>query len=198
MQPHSSMTGGLYFDDMFTPVSPLFPFGHGLAYTNFSYGTPVATISDAFDSGSALEVRVNTSFTVQVPVQNTGNTPSSTVVFVTFGTQPEGVLRWQRGLAGYARTGALAPGEKANIPVEVLPAEAFARWPMPWERSEDESAAPPGAVLPLEAGEGYVVDAGDYTLFAGGCVGGGGNWKEASPCQVQSVQVQLVGGAEFA
>ena len=38
-QPHSSMTQGRYFGNGdLTPLEPLFAFGHGLSYSEFSFG----------------------------------------------------------------------------------------------------------------------------------------------------------------
>jgi beta-glucosidase len=49
-------------------LRPLFPFGHGLSYTRFSYGKPIATAAD------------NDTINVMVPVTNTGHVAGMDVV----------------------------------------------------------------------------------------------------------------------
>lgn len=54
-----------------TPWTPLYPFGHGLSYTTFSYGPP---------SVNADSITVNDSLTVRVDVTNTGDRSGTEVV----------------------------------------------------------------------------------------------------------------------
>lgn len=60
---------GFYKD---LPSDALYDFGHGLSYTCFSYGTPVAT---------KTEVRAGEKFTVTIPVTNTGECDGKETVF---------------------------------------------------------------------------------------------------------------------
>ena len=55
----------------FGDVSPLYPFGHGLSYTTFSYSTP---------SVSSATMRKNGSVTISVNITNTGKREGSEVV----------------------------------------------------------------------------------------------------------------------
>ena len=52
-------------------ITPLFPFGHGLSYTEFRIGEPALSAS-RFRKGETL--------TLQIPIQNTGSRPGSTVL----------------------------------------------------------------------------------------------------------------------
>ncbi|KAJ5037357.1 uncharacterized protein L3040_007533 [Drepanopeziza brunnea f. sp. 'multigermtubi'] len=51
-------------------LTPLFPFGHGLSYTTFTYGTP--TISHA-----VLSFAPDSRLTVSIPVTNSGSVPGT-------------------------------------------------------------------------------------------------------------------------
>nr|WP_260408393.1 beta-glucosidase [Planomonospora venezuelensis] len=91
-----------------TGTEPLFPFGHGLSYTAFSYrGLSV--------SGS----------TVRVTVRNTGSRPGVAVpqLYLQF---PGGAGEPPRQLRGFAKV-RLAPGEAATVTFR-LPERAFQIW----------------------------------------------------------------------
>lgn len=91
-------------------IRPLFPYGHGLSYTAFSFGTPQA----------AFDVDV---LRVTVPVTNTGKRAGDEVVQVYVGYENSAVDRPVKQLAGFARI-SLNPGEtgyaRINIPAEKL------------------------------------------------------------------------------
>ena len=94
--------GYRYFDSV--GKKALYPFGHGLSYTNFSLHTD----SVALDG---------TTVTVQATVRNTGNRPGKEVVQV-YVSAPEGKLdKPYQDLAGFAKTQELAPGGKEQIAV---------------------------------------------------------------------------------
>ena len=89
------------------PTAPLFPFGHGLGYTTWSYESLVV------EGGAAT-----------VTVRNIGTRPGREVVQVYVGpTAPGGPVRPQRWLAGFAGVTA-DPGEVATVTVP-LPERAF-------------------------------------------------------------------------
>ncbi|GAA2285267.1 glycoside hydrolase family 3 C-terminal domain-containing protein [Streptomyces atrovirens] len=98
----------LYFEG-----TPLFPFGHGLSYADFSYGEPTADVD-----GSAVRV----SFTVT----NTGEVTADEVPQLYTRAVDPSVLRPRRELLAHRRV-TLAPGETAELSF-VLPLSAFAFW----------------------------------------------------------------------
>jgi beta-glucosidase len=102
----------LYFDGC-----PLYPFGHGLSYTTFSYSRLRLAPRDVAPGGTV---------TVSVEVTNTGARAGTEVVQCYTGPvaprrpQPHGVL------AGFTRL-SLAPGETRTAEIEV-PGSALAYW----------------------------------------------------------------------
>ncbi|MFF5103528.1 beta-glucosidase [Streptomyces sp. NPDC000134] len=97
-------TGHRWYDAQ--GVRPLFPFGHGLSYTSFSYADPVARPADG-----ALDV----AFTVR----NTGRRTGVTVPQVYVGPSPDlGLDQPVRVLAGYRRL-TLRAGERRRVTVRV-------------------------------------------------------------------------------
>jgi beta-glucosidase len=85
----------------------LFPFGHGLSYTTFSYGDGVVT-EDA--TGGAFEARVT--------VENTGARAGSTVAQLYCGLPDSPVARPQRMLRDFRKVW-LSPGERAIVALRV-------------------------------------------------------------------------------
>jgi beta-glucosidase len=98
----------LYFEG-----TPLFPFGHGLSYTSFSYGDLATRVED-----STLHV----SFTVT----NTGDREADEVAQVYARATDPTVPRPRRQLVAHRRV-ALAPGARAELAFEV-PAHALEFW----------------------------------------------------------------------
>jgi beta-glucosidase len=102
----------LYFDGC-----PLYPFGHGLAYTTFRY------------SGLRLdppEVGADGMLTVTVEVSNTGARPGTEVVQCYTGPVAPRHPRPRGALAGFTRLW-LAPGETRTAELR-LPVSALAYW----------------------------------------------------------------------
>ncbi|MER6622667.1 glycoside hydrolase family 3 C-terminal domain-containing protein [Streptomyces sp. NPDC000931] len=98
----------LYFEG-----TPLFPFGHGLSYANFSYGEPTADVD-----GSAVRV--------SFAVTNTGDVTADEVPQLYTRAVDPSVPRPRRELLAHRRV-TLAPGETAELSF-VLPLSAFAFW----------------------------------------------------------------------
>ena len=92
-------------------IKPLFPFGYGLSYTNFSYeGFAVAPVGDGFD--------------VTVTLRNTGALAGSDVVQVYVAPISPQVPRPLRELKGFEKV-RLEKGEAKTVTVH-LPKDAFA------------------------------------------------------------------------
>jgi beta-glucosidase len=94
-------------------VDPLLPFGHGLSYATFAWGTPTV-----LKSGAGVEVRV--------PVRNIGDRTGSEVVQVYLSCKHSPVLRPPKVLVGFAKLW-LSPGQEATAVVEVTE-RALSRW----------------------------------------------------------------------
>jgi beta-glucosidase len=109
-------------------TTPLFPFGHGLGYTSWSYESLTA---------GALVLAAGADLTIEVTVRNTGERPGREVV-QAYVAGPAADGRPVRVLGAFGSAVA-APGETAQVSLTV-PARVFARY--------DEQAArwtwPPG------------------------------------------------------
>ena len=105
-------------------VPALFPFGHGLSYTPFTYGKPVA---------SAKAMAADGTLTVTVAVKNTGSIAGKEIVQLYVGDDKCSVLRPVKELKHFAKV-ALAPGQEKNVTFTLTPDdlkfydEASAAW----------------------------------------------------------------------
>ena len=105
-------------------IPALFPFGHGLSYTTFTYGKPVA---------SAKVMAADGTLTVTVAVKNTGSVAGKEIVQLYIGDDKCSVLRPVKELKHFAKV-ALAPGEEKNVTFTLTPDdlkfydEASAAW----------------------------------------------------------------------
>ncbi|WP_208103962.1 beta-glucosidase family protein [Modestobacter roseus] len=94
------------------PMTPLFPFGHGLTYTTFEYGDVSSEAAEVTPEGEAV---------LRVPVRNTGSRAGAEVVQF-YASQPvRGMTRPVQQLVGFARVD-LEPGQEAEVEV-VLPVD---------------------------------------------------------------------------
>lgn len=101
--------GYRYFDASGRPVA--YPFGYGLSYTDFSYGTPKV-------------VRRGDKTTVTVTVTNTGSVAGREVVQLYISAPQDGKLRKAPAeLKGFAKTRTLAPGESETVSITVTDAD---------------------------------------------------------------------------
>ena len=105
--------GYRYYDAKEMPV--LFPFGHGLSYTTFTYSNPEA---------SATTFRDVDGLTVTVDVTNTGDRAGKEIVQVYVHDRASGLVRPEKELKGFAKV-ALQPGETKSVAIE-LDFRAFA------------------------------------------------------------------------
>ena len=105
-------------------IPALFPFGHGLSYTTFTYGKPMA---------SAKAMAADGMLTVTVAVKNTGSIAGKEIVQLYIGDDKCSVLRPVKELKHFAKV-ALAPGEEKNVTFTLTPDdlkfydEASAAW----------------------------------------------------------------------
>ncbi len=89
--------------------SPLFPFGYGLSYTTFEYGTP-ALAKSVIKTGDAT--------TVSVDVTNTGGRTGDEVVQMYIRDDYASVGRYLKMLKGFKRI-SLKPGETKTVAFEL-------------------------------------------------------------------------------
>ncbi|MCN9244370.1 glycoside hydrolase family 3 C-terminal domain-containing protein [Streptomyces sp. RY43-2] len=88
-------------------VRPLFPFGHGLSYTSYTYGAP--TVEPSADGG----------LQVTLTVRNTGQRAGQEVVQAYLGASPDVTApQAVKKLVGYSKV-ALAPGEQKQVTLKV-------------------------------------------------------------------------------
>lgn len=105
-------------------IPALFPFGHGLSYTTFTYGKPMA---------SAKAMAADGMLTVTVAVKNTGSIAGKEIVQLYVGDDKCSVLRPVKELKHFAKVG-LAPGEEKSVTFTLTPDdlkfydEASAAW----------------------------------------------------------------------
>jgi beta-glucosidase len=96
---------------LFESTRPLFPFGHGLSYTSFSYSAPTV---------SPLKIAPDGRATVSVEVTNTGRRAGDEVVQLYIRDEVSRATRPVMELKGFRRI-TLAPGERRTVTFEVGP-----------------------------------------------------------------------------
>ena len=92
-------------------IPALFPFGHGLSYTNFEYGTP---------SLSAKEMTADGSITLSVPVSNIGRKAGKEVVQVYIADEKSSLPRPAKELKEFRKV-ELAPGQTKVVKFTITP-----------------------------------------------------------------------------
>lgn len=86
-------------------IKPLFPFGHGLSYTTFSYGKPVVDRKEIDKDGR---------LTITVPVTNTGAREGAETVQLYITDVKAPVLRPAKELKGFCKVD-LLPGQTKDV-----------------------------------------------------------------------------------
>jgi beta-glucosidase len=94
---------------LFDSTEPLYPFGHGLSYTTFSYAAPTVAPARIAPDGKT---------TVTVEVANTGSRAGDEVVQLYVRAEVSRATRPVMELKGFQRI-ALKPGEKRTLTFEV-------------------------------------------------------------------------------
>lgn len=100
------------------PVEPLYAFGHGLSYTDFTLGEAVFGATEVPAQGGSV--------TVSVPVTNTGERAGDEVVQLYMRDPVASTSRPVAQLRGYKRV-SLAPGETKTVTF-TLSSQQFAYW----------------------------------------------------------------------
>jgi beta-glucosidase len=96
---------------LFESTRPLFPFGHGLSYTTFSYSAPTVAPARIAPDGRA---------TASVEVTNTGTRAGDEVVQLYIRAEVSRATRPVMELKGFRRV-TLAPGERRTVTFELGP-----------------------------------------------------------------------------
>jgi beta-glucosidase len=152
------LVGYRWYDARGLPVR--FPFGHGLSYTTFAWGTPRVTPASATVAGVAI--------TVEVPVTNTGGRRGAEVVQCYVEPRRSGLSRPRRELKAFAKVW-LDPGETTVVSL-ALAERAFAYWEpgdpeWPALAEQLQRFVPSGQAGGTERGtRGWRVDPGAYDL----------------------------------
>ena len=129
---------GYRYFETFAPEKVMFPFGFGLSYTSFELSDK--TVMEADDR-----------IIVSVKVRNVGSAAGKEVIEVYYGA-PQGELgKAAKSLAAYEKTRTLLPGEEQRVVVS---------FPCANMASFDDSGKSGAAFC-------YVLEAGDYPIYAG-------------------------------
>lgn len=91
-----------------SPLTPLYPFGHGLSYTRFEYGE--------LELASA-EIATDGTVAASVVVTNAGEVAGDEVVQFYASDRATGITRPEQQLVGFARV-SLEPGQSARVAIE--------------------------------------------------------------------------------
>jgi beta-xylosidase len=94
--------------------TPLFPFGHGMSYTRFTWSRPLLDGAQQGPNDPAREVATDGEVTVACSVRNDGPVAGTEVVQLYLGDPVAAVTRPVRRLIGYARVD-LEPGEERRV-----------------------------------------------------------------------------------
>lgn len=97
-----------------TGVTPRFPFGHGLSYTNFDYGSPKVNVEG--DGGVSVAIEIT----------NSGQKKGSEVVQLYVADVESSLLRPPKELKAFGKI-ELEPGETRKLTLNLGP-RAFAYW----------------------------------------------------------------------
>lgn len=153
------LIGHRWFEARHLPVR--FPFGHGLSYTSFDIGEPLAERLDLVTDGT---VEGTESFALSIPVANTGHRTGSHVVQIYVAPRNPRVHRPPQELKNFAKV-RLAPGESTTVQIRLEPRD-FAYWdPGDAYRIElQPEVTGERSIRSLEGAGRWVVDPGLYDV----------------------------------
>ncbi|UCH92907.1 MAG: glycoside hydrolase family 3 C-terminal domain-containing protein [Candidatus Aminicenantes bacterium] len=129
--PEGIFVGYRYLDKYH--IEPLFPFGHGLSYSQFEYSNLRINPSTGVGEGEDGFL-----FTVSVDIRNKGKRKGAEVVQVYLRDKECSVARPEKELKGFAKV-FLQPGEKKTVTIK-LNRDAFAFY----EPGQDQWVVEPG------------------------------------------------------
>lgn len=115
MLEYDVISAGLTY--RYSKAEYIYPFGHGLTYTEFTYG----------DLQIPSDVDASAPFTAAIDVTNTGDRTSDEVVllFASAAASAYGDRIPEMQLAGFKRVKDIAPGETRRVAIEVDPQDLF-------------------------------------------------------------------------
>lgn len=130
------------------PNTPLYPFGHGLSYTDFSYG-PVRLDSDRLPPDGVVHVSVR--------VTNSGSRRGSEVVQLYVHDEVASVSPPVRLLKGFQRI-TLAPGASTEVSFAIRPAD------LAFQRADGSIGTEPGGYQVYVGGDSTATRAAAFVL----------------------------------
>jgi beta-glucosidase len=142
-----------YIDEL---NSPQFPFGYGLSYTTFSYGTTRISVQHLGAAALNENLKGKTAvMTAETEITNSGSRAGEEVAQLYIQLRGTSTAQPVRALKGFQRV-TLAAGEKKTVKFELKP-DAFAIW-----NDKNEFAAEPAKVkvwISPDSAHGTPVDA---------------------------------------
>ena len=130
------------------PNTPLFPFGYGLSYAEFSY-SDVSLSSDSLTSEASI--------TASVQLKNTGACTGTEVVQLYIQDVAASTVRPVRELKGFTRI-TLAPGETQTVSFQISEAE------LAFHRADGSYGTEPGAFRVWIGGSSATENGANFTL----------------------------------
>jgi beta-glucosidase len=141
-------------------IEPQYPFGHGLGYTQFTFGAP-AVSADTFAVGETI--------TMDIEVTNVGSRSGSEVVQCYVAPRSPRLSRPEKELKGFAKV-SLDPGQSTTVTLE-FGDRAFAYWDpgqTDWDQVTSRFQMLTGQVAAHDRRDpGWQIDPGVYELQIG-------------------------------
>lgn len=134
--------------------APMYPFGHGLSYTEFEY-SPVEIERNEI---SLDEINNGAAFKVSVKVKNTGDMAGTEVVQCYIRDKVATMMRPLRALEGFARV-SLAPGEEKTVTFSLSAKE------LGFYGKNGKFAVEKGDFLLYVGGSSYAPESGTITVI---------------------------------